>query len=204
MPPSQVALFVDCDFIGFPVHIPQGTTAHILRIHPDIAKQAAKVDVVPVFDVVAPLGKERVWPSDEEAAPLPEHVLTGPPVLTSNAMKCTVRKYGNATVDNVVIPLRFEADDYNLLIDPLESSGTFDRFSFYLLNACYTKLNAGVVDTGASPIIGQFPKTATLHILGELGRKDVPLTVAYRANAPYNFIFLQPTYRHWQDLPPCY
>jgi hypothetical protein len=202
-PAPTVGLFMDCIYEGFPLQIPRGTTAHVLRVHPSIARSGIESHAVPLLYVEAPPDKERVWPSDKEAPPLPEHAITDAPIRTASALNCTIRKYGNGTADLITIPMEF-SDKYDVLIEPLDSSGTFDRFSFHIINACYANLKPGTYDGGGVPaILANFPKTATLRMLGESSRKPVPLTVSFREHQ-LPIIFLQSVYRHWNDLLPCY
>jgi len=200
---SVIALFLDCTYEDFPIRISAGSTIHVLRIHPAVIKSSPKA--VAFLDVGAPGKEDRTWPQDREAPPLPAFMSTGEPVRHALVMKCTVRKYGKGTVEKALISLQL-AGRYNLLIDPLESSGAFESFSFYLLNACYTDLKPGEYDGAGGmspPIVGEFPEKAKLQIIGEPDWKEVPLTVSYRQNSTYRTILLMPVHRRWRDLPPC-
>lgn len=203
--PSPIELVLDnCMYTDFPMVVPRGTTVHILRVNPAILKRAPRnTNIAGLFDVTAPVDHDRIWPSDKEAPAMPEHSLRGP-VMSGNApaMRCSITKRGNAAVDSVIVPLQFAGlgQTFNLLIDPLEPE---DKFTFYLVNACYTDLQPDAYFFGsATTLFANFPKTATLHVLGETNWRRVPVKLTFRENSP-ELIVLLPAYRHWQDLPPC-
>lgn len=197
---NSVALFVNCNLAEFPTTIPPGSVIHVLRVHPEILKHNRGL-----LDVGAPLDKERVWPSDEEAPPLPRSKNEAPGFL---GMECIVRKYGIAqAVDNIVIQLDFGGGipygtPYRLVLDPLESQGEFGDFTFYMINCLYPDLKPGEVLLGGIPVVlANLPEKATLHVLGETFTRQVPLKVAFRDNLQ-RVIFLDGTRRRWPDLRP--
>ncbi len=200
---SDIGIFMDCTTEEFPLRIPRGTTAHVLRVHPFNAKHNNTIGVAPLLYVDAPADRERVWPSDVEAPPVPKFIPGGPLTKTALALNCTVRKYGVETADHISIPIEFGNDKYNVPIEPLNSSGTYDRFSFDVINACYVIIPPGTMyGDELPPILSNFPRTALARPLGENYKKQVPVTVSIRDHQ-MPVIFLLATYRHWTDLPPC-
>ena len=198
--PSEVRLFVECESQWFPIEIPAGSVARVLRIHPSTLKDHTRL--LGLQNIGAPQDKARIWPTDEEAAPLPSWSGGKTPEPNFYGVKCTVRKYGVGTVDDIVIAMMFFGSPYNLVIDPLESSGSFDRFTFYLVNACYLDLASGF-SFQLPPVVTQFPQSATAHVLGEPVRRTITVKKAWRDDLPPHAILLLPSNRRWKDLPPC-
>lgn len=198
---TAVGLYLDCDYPQyFPVTIPPGETIHVLRIHPTTLKKN-----IGLLDVAAPPNKKRVWPSPKEAPPVPAG--SGIPATTSFiGIKCTVKRLGDSTAYNILIPITFNQISstlYNLLIDPLGSSkDAFGEFSFYIIYACYVDPKPGEWISMPPPIVAEFPKLATLQILGETTRREVPITIPFRDSFPKRIIFLPPASRRWSDLSP--
>ncbi|HEY2459917.1 MAG TPA: hypothetical protein VGI16_03880 [Candidatus Acidoferrum sp.] len=200
-PVAPVALFVSCETVNFPLKIPRDTVIHVLRLHPQILEKNPGL-----YDIRSPVTTDREWPEDREAEPLKA---TYGDWLVRNffGMKCTVKKYGDPIVDNVIIDFFFRGgkiqSNYKLVIDPLESGGAFSEFTFYMINCCYEKLVNDTYGAVLIPVIAEIPNTATVHVLGESGRRNVDVTVPYRGNEPFRVIFLLPSFRRWLDLPPC-
>jgi len=181
----KVALFVDCDFQGFPLSIPAGETIHVLIVHPRIIERNDSL-----FDFSA--NNERIWPSENEAFPVPLNV--GDKVYKAfQGMKCTVEKYGTPIVDNIALPIKFSghAKPYVVVVDPLDSAN-FKTFTFYIVNGC-----------PYSPMLGQVSQKATVHVLGEEGRSIIEVNAP--ARKLYINIFLGISNYHWisPNLPPC-
>lgn len=197
----ETALYLDCAYEGFPIIVPAGTTIHVVRVHPQTIREANHDGAFRFLDVRAN-GRDRVWPHDDEAAPLLLRTYQGLPIKTGTGLRCTVRKYGQGTVARAIIHIQV-GDFFNLFIAPLESSGTFESFTFYLINACYPDVKPGAHSGLLNPFVGGFPDKAKLQVLGESDWKEVPLSVAFNANSMGKMIFLQPVYRRWKDLPPC-
>jgi len=184
---SAVALYVDCDFQGFPIRIPPSTTIHVLMVHPRILKRNDEL-----WDVTSPDDKARIWPSEQEAIARPLNV--GERLYKAfSGMKCTVKKYGDPTVDNIVIPISlnyYRSRPYNLVVDPLTSNGNFSEFVFYLVNAC-----------GYTAAVGQISTTASVHVLGERDRRIVSIT--FPARKLYLNLFLPGSQYSWPNLGGC-
>jgi hypothetical protein len=200
---TAVGLYLDCDYPqNFPVTIPAGEVIHVLRIHPTTLKNNTGL-----LDVAAPPNKKRVWPSPQEAPPMsPGSGIA--PTINFTGIKCTVKRLGDSTVYNIVIPITFNqisSIPYNVVIDPLGSSkDAFGEFTFYMLYACYVDPKPGEWISWPPPLVAEFPKVATLQVLGESTRREVPITMPFRDSFPKRIILLLPASRRWSDLPSLY
>jgi len=203
----NLSLFMDCNYQEFPVAIPAGSKILVLQAHPSTILKH-----IGLKEIDAPADKSIKWPTEREVVPLPllfrgrPEGLAGPNFM---GLKCTLKKYGDPiAVDTIVIKTTFAKwGTYDLIADPLESQGELTDFSFYMLNYCYSEPPASpqTYDTGsveAVVVLGTIEPTATLHVLGEPGRRQVRITIPFRNSLQPNFILPGSNHR-WIGFPPC-
>jgi hypothetical protein len=201
---AQVRLFLDCSYQQFPLTIPAGSRVLVLQAHPGIITKH-----LGLLEVAAPLTNTLTWPSAFESTPLPLPIPSKALAPTTfQGLKCILKKYGDpVSIEKIVIPIYFSAGwgNYDLIADPLESQGSFTDFTFYMINYCYSEAPPpGIIDPGSiqsNLVLGTFSKTATVQILGEASRRQIPISIPFRNNLQPDFI-LPGTYHRWAGFPP--
>ncbi len=202
-PPDPIGLFLDCDFQRFPITIPSGSKILVLQVRPDIIKKNIGLE-----EISAPDTGTLIWPSEKDDPPLAiyTHPNQDNPIkfVEFYGVKCTLRKIGASTsFDAVVLPIIFGEGwgTYKLITDPLENSGLFSEFTFYMVNYCYSEPQMfGDIPSGL--MVGYFAPTATVHVLGESDPKQVAIRIPFRNKLQPNFL-LQGSYRRWSGFSPC-
>jgi hypothetical protein len=172
-PPTTLApteIYVECHQMSLPIHIPPKETAHIKALN----KNQFGNTKWAMYDIRNDNSKERLWP-DQKAV---NSVKFNPGVF---GYQCDVTNHASTNLIDLAIPLtvNFGGEKtplmHTVIISPLDAGTTF---SFYVINECAVMVS----------VIGS--ERATVQVLGEDNRRNVPLHWPHRSPIEEIMLFL--------------
>ena len=174
-PPPEISLQIGCRLDKIPIHISTASTIHVIRLYPSTLLGNPRMPYNGVFeDVDADAADEKGadWPSTSQGRWMNHSERKG--LSTPFAYNCTLTNYGNVTLDEITVELGIATSDgkrhtYPIPFDPLISGHSFN---FYMVNMC---------SFGVTPSFAAWDNSATVGILGEKGRRRVPLKFERRS-----------------------
>jgi hypothetical protein len=199
--PISVSLLMACNWSHLPIHIPEASTAHILKVHPGLLKLNPNFNSGLFEDITSADDKALDWPSNGDGKwmnfkemqnlMIKDHVLADS--LVDN---CTLRSYTNGTLEDIAPTLLVDTPDkkrhfYPIPFDPL-ISGT--SFSFYVVNMC---------TRGTLPDLVQWDDFAKVRVLGENKVRRVPLNFQKRSWPPNGLMIGEASSFVWNGIGSC-
>ncbi len=199
--PEPLALSMSCASESLPISIPAATTVHVVRIRPSLLLGGDLNSFSGggiMEDVSSGRGKTRNWPSEGEGRWLSDNerkkllAKTGG-VASSGIYKCDISSLGKATLEEVTLKLNvtlldanrdYEEHVYTISTDPL--SGTAP-FTFYIVNPC------------AARVFAYWPEVASVKVVGQPNRHDVPLGWVRRLDLGNPMVFMPAAWR-WNEI----
>lgn len=203
-PPTPVAVSVPtmgCEWSQIPIHIPPATTIHVIRLSPGILRGSPQIPDLGVFEDISSKSNEAMdWPSKSEG-----RWMTGSEALkatsekgmpTPYAFKCSMTTVGTATFEDVVAQLLVDTSDekrhtYQVSFDPLSPN---QPFIFYVVNVC---------SSGITPSLVQWGDSASVRVLGEKNKRQVPLRFERRNWPPSLVPVFGPSSFLWNGMQSC-
>jgi hypothetical protein len=212
---SAISFRMGCEIDHLPIHILPASSIHVIRIHPSILYGNPRFQDGGVFEnITAPADKALDWPTDQQGrwmtAKESEDAMAAGMMPLPYVSKCTLRSYGQTTIDEIVASLIIGLPDktkpksttpvpvrnlsFPVVFDPLMSG---QSFQFYLVNTC---------SSGVIPLTDQWGDYVTIRVLGESESRTVPLRYQ-RTSLPGSLSVVMatmgPTSFIWNDLHDC-
>jgi hypothetical protein len=201
--PAPVSIYLGCRIDHIPIHIPAASTIHIIRLDPRILSGNPRIRSLGVFENVSsrtdasldlPSKSDGRWmtPSEFRQAVIKEKKFLPSPY----ASKCSVSVYGAPVVEDVVATLIIETSDgkqhaYPVAFDPFVSNSSF---TFYVINIC---------SSGSTVRMVHWADRATLHVLGEPDKREVPLKYVKRGWPAELLPMFGPSSFIWNGVQAC-
>ncbi len=202
--PDLISFRMGCEWKSLPIHVPAGTTVHVIRVY-ELTLNAAKAKAfdIGVFESVSAKPDSAIdWPSPKRDGRWMTHKEVNDKkksgsMPNSLMSKCTLTSYSNVTVDDIATTLLVDTPDkhrhaYSVPFNPLMAG---QSFSFYLVNVC---------SSGVIPILVQWDDFATVRVLGEEQWRKVPLRYE-RNQVPSQLVatFIGPSSFLWNGVESC-
>jgi len=201
---TPVVLSIECEFSHIPIHIPSGTTIHVVRMQSGILVPVGerRLPGVGVFDNVSALdGKDLDWPSSSDGRYLTGQeqrtmMTQGKGMPNPYAFKCSMENYGSITLEDVTALLWIETSDkkqraYPVIFDPLAPQVPFQ---FYLVNMCSFGITLRMV---------QWSGVAIVRVAGEGKARQGPLNFGKRSWPSGLAPIFGPSWFVWNGVNDC-
>ena len=191
-----------CEWNSIPIHIPPTTTIHVIRLSPGILRGNPQIPDIGVFeDITSKTTESMDWPAKSEGrwmthSEVLKAISEKKGIPTPFGFKCSMTNVGTATFEDTVTNLLVDTSDgkrhiYQVSFDPLPPG---QPFTFYLVNVC---------SSGIIPTLVQWGDSASVRVLGERGKRQVPIRFERRNWPPTLVTVFGPSSFLWNGMQDC-
>lgn len=199
-PPVSVSLQMNCEWNHLPIHIPEASTIHVLRVHPGLLKLNPNFDMGLFEDISSTYDKATDWPFKDDGKWMgiaEQRSLMVKGIMPLDFVdNCKLQSYTTGTLDEIAPTLLVDTPDkkrhvFPVPFDPL-TTGT--SFTFYIVNMC---------SRGTLPVLVQWDDYARVRVLGESKVRTVRLNFQKRRWPPNGLMFGAASSFIWNQNNTC-